>query len=208
MTASWFTPPSFTRGGDEVWTVTGGDVVEVVRLLTAGGRYSVDSSSLAGLGVVADLAVSPDGVHVAIVASNRIYLVAAVYTPGSEAAATGPGSTAALATLTTPALLRNDLVVGRVVWEDSQNLLLAAQDTSSTYRSVWRIGLDGRQRAALSGRGIVADTDTMAATPSLPLLISSGGQILELDGDDSSGEWIPVQVGGETLSGPWPFYPG
>ena len=157
MSAAAFTPPSFTRGGDEVWTVHRRDVPEVVRLLTAGGRYSVDSSSLAGLGAVADLAISPDGVHVAIVAEQRIYLVAAVYTPGSEAAAPDRQHGCA-GDADHPGSAAQRPVVGRVVWEDSQNLLLAAQDTNNTYRSVWRIGLDGRQRSALSSRGIVADT--------------------------------------------------
>jgi len=48
----------------------------------------------------------------------------------------------------------------------------------------------------------------MATTPSLPMLISSGGVIYQLAGDDSTGEWTSVEVGGETLAGPWPLYPG
>lgn len=207
LTAQTFTPPSFSRAGDEVWTVINGDSSpEVVRLLTDGSRYPVDSSSLAGLGPVTGLALSPDGARVAVVAGQSLYLASVIYTDDAE---TSGDATAApgVATLGVPVRLRNDLTVSSVIWSNSLNLLVAAADQASTYRAVWRVGLDGRQRAALTTRGIVADVDAVSTTGALPTLISSGGQILQLKGDDSSGEWVTANPDGGSAAGRWPLYP-
>ncbi len=206
LTARTFTPPSFSRTGDEVWTViNAASSPEVVRLLTDGSRYPVNSASLAGLGTVTGLAVSPDGTRVAVVADSMLYLASVIY--ADDATASGDaGSAAGVATLGVPVRLRNDLSVRTVIWSNSLNLLVAASDPSSTYRAVWRVGLDGRQRSALSTRGIVADVDAVGATGALPTLISSGGVILQLRGDDSSGEWVAVGDGSAAV-GRWPLYP-
>lgn len=207
LTAETFTPPSFSRAGDEVWSVINGATnPEVVRLLTDGSRYPVDSSSLAGLGALNGLALSPDGARVAVVAGTDLYLASVVYSDDTSAG--GDATTApAVATLGVPVRLRNDLAVRSVIWSNSLNLLVAAADQASTYRAVWRVGLDGRQRAALTTRGIVADVDAVSTTGALPTLISSGGQILQLKGDDSSGEWVTADPDGGTAAGRWPLYP-
>ena len=207
FTAQTFTPPSFSRSGDEVWTVINAATApEVVRLLIDGSRYPVDSSSLAGIGTVTGLALSPDGARVALVADGGLYLASVVYSDDT-AASGASGTSSGVATLGTPVKLRNDLTVRTVIWANSLNLLVAASDPASTYRTVWRVGLDGRQRSSLSTRGIVADVDAVGATGALPTLISSGGVILQLRGDDSSGEWITADPDGGTAPGRWPLYP-
>jgi hypothetical protein len=208
LTAQSFTPPSFSRSGDEVWTViNAASSPEVVRLLTDGGsRYPVDSASLAGLGAISGLALSPDGARVAVIADGALYLASVIISDGT---ATGgdSGATSDVATLGVPVRLRNDLTVRTVIWSDSQTLLVAASDPASTYRAVWRVGLDGRARSALSTRGIVADVDAVSATGALPTLVSSGGVILQLRGEDSSGEWVTADPDGGTAVGRWPLYP-
>jgi Lipoprotein LpqB beta-propeller domain/Sporulation and spore germination len=192
------TPPSFSRAGDEVWTVIKGPRPEVVRMLTAGTRYPVDASALAGLSPVTALALSPDGTRAALVAGQQLYLSMISY----SADPTG-GNAGATANLSAPLLVRNDLEASQVVWADSQNMLVAGSDASSTYRSVWRVGLDGRQRSALTVRGIVADVDAVASTGGLPVLISFGARIYELRGDDTFGDWVPAGA----TEGSWPVYP-
>lgn len=207
LTAVSITPPSFSRAGDEVWTViNGGTAPEVVRLLTAGSRYPVDSANLAGIGAVTGAALSPDGVRLALVAGGKLHLSSVVYAVDPDVA-TGDNQGSTTATLTTPVMLRSELMVSRVVWADSQNMLVAGADPNSTYRTVWRIGLDGRQRSLLATRGILADVDALAATAGLPTLISSGGRILRLEGDDASGEWITANPEGNNAFGTWPIYP-
>ena len=209
LTAPSFTPPSFSRAGDEVWTVVNGatSAPEVLRLLTAGSRYPVDSASLAGIGAITGLALSPDGARVAVVAGSRLYQSTVTYVddPGTATPSSNGGN--GVATLGAPQLMRSELTVTGVIWSDSQNMLVTATDPASTYRSVWRIGLDARQRSALTTRGIGADVDAVAATGALPTLISSGGQILQLKGDDSNGEWVSANPDGGQLPGSWPIYP-
>lgn len=207
LTAQTFTPPSFSRTGDEVWTVINAtSSPEVVRLLTDGSRFPVDSSSLAGLGTLTGLALSPDGARVAVVADGSLYLAAVIYTDDTTVSGDA-GTASGVATLGVPVRLRNDLTVRTVIWSNSLNLLIAASDPASTYRAVWRVGLDGRQRSALSTRGIVADVDVVGATGALPTLISSGGVILQLKGDDSSGDWVSADPDGGPAVGLWPLYP-
>ncbi|MEO5833421.1 MAG: LpqB family beta-propeller domain-containing protein [Nakamurella sp.] len=206
LTAATFTPPSFSRAGDEVWSViNGANNPEVVRLLTDGSRYPVDSSSLAGLGAVTGLALSPDGARVAVIADTSLYLASVIYTDDTHT--TGDAAASGVATLGVPVRLRNDLAVRAVVWSNSLDLLVAASDQASTYRAVWRVGLDGRQRAPFTTRGIVADVDAVSTTGALPTLISSGGQILQLRGDDGGGEWVTANPDGGSAAGRWPLYP-
>ena len=58
-------------------------------------------------------------------------------------------------------------------------------------------------RTYLLERGIVADVDAVASTGGLPVLISFGGRIYELKGDDTFGEWVPSGA----ADGSWPVYP-
>ncbi len=210
LPATSMTPPTFSRSGEEVWTViNGGTKPEVVRLLTSGSRYPVDSAALAGIGAITEFQLSPDGVRVALVADGKLYLSTVVYTGDDGDTVPGNGvGVGAGATLTAPQQIRSELTVGPVVWFDSQNLLLAGSDTTSVYRTVWRVGLDGRQRTPLSGRGILADVDSVASSPTQPTLISFGGRIYQVDGDDTSGDWVSAAPSGEPPpAGSWPFYP-
>jgi hypothetical protein len=188
--------------------INGATAPEVVRLLTAGSRYPVDSSNLAGLGEVTDLSLSPDGVWIALVAGQKLYLSTVAYADDPDAPNPSEGNAAGtIATLTPPVLLRSELTVSQAIWSDSQNILVTASDTTSTYRTVWRIGMDGRQRTSLTTRGILADVDAIAATGALPTLISSGGRIYQQQGDDTTGQWVSVNPDGPPATGTWPLYP-
>jgi hypothetical protein len=206
LTATSFTAPSFSRAGDELWTVINGATApEVVRL--AGSRYPVDSSALAGIGEITDLALSPDGVRVAVVAGQKLYLSTVVYADDPGTSGATESAQGVTATLTSPVQLRSELIVSRAIWSDSRNILITAVDVTSTYRTVWRIGMDGRVRTLQPTRGILADVDAVAATGALPTLISFGGRIYQLQGDESSGVWVSANPAGGPPAGSSPFYP-
>ncbi len=117
LKATTLTAPSFTRAGDEVWVVQNGATKpEVYRVSSAGNpsRERVGSTQLAGKGPVTALALSPDGVRVAVVAGERLYLgVLTRQSVGDTAPATtdpGVATTQTPLQITRLSLLRPDLV--------------------------------------------------------------------------------------------------
>ena len=122
-------------------------------------RQRVDSTELSGKGAVTALALSPDGVRVAVVAGEKLYL--GVLTPPWPTRRTTPPAGAAGAAPTTdtaadPAAgrtpleitkltqLRPDLIhVGPVGFANSRELVVAASTTKGSYRSLWDVSIDG-----------------------------------------------------------------
>lgn len=213
MRAQTLTQPSFTRSGDEVWVVQNGAgkpaQPEVYRVTTTTGAPTwtrVPAQGLAGIGTVTALSLSPDGVRVAVVADGKLYL-------GSIAPATsGTGATAgqlgdrAAEQIIKLSVLRDDLTdVGPVTFQDATTLLVGARATPSAHRTVYQVGIDGQDVAAVSNSGIFADVDAIAApSGDHPMLVSFGtpDRVWRLSGN----EWVPP-AGAQYLPGSQPFYP-
>ncbi len=214
LKATTLTTPSFTRTGDEVWVVQNGATKpEVYRVSSAGNpsRERVGSSQLAGIGPVMELALSPDGVRVAIVAGERLYLgVLAATAAGETAPRTVDPAVAAPTPLqiTGLTLLRPDLVhVGPISFLNSRELVVAASTSPNTYRSLWDVSIDGFESRKITDRGIFGDIDGLAVAAGEPLLITFGGRVWQLVGSQTDGQWQSPLQDEPFLNGSSPFYP-
>jgi hypothetical protein len=223
LQAGTITQPSFTHGGDEAWVVQNGATKpEVYRISTTGNpsRERVGSDEFAGKGPVTALALSPDGVRVAVVAGERLYL--GVLTPALTDSA--PATTGAAATPTDPAadagtgpapmeitqltMLRPDLLhVGPVAFANSRELLVAASTAPNTYRSLWDVSIDGFDSRKITDQGKFGDIDGLAVAPGEPLLITFSGRVWELEGSQADGQWKSPLADPPFLNGSSPFYP-
>ena len=109
-------------------------------------------------------------------------------------------------------VLRPDLTdVGPVTWEDSTTLLVGAKITGSTHRTVFEVSVDGQSEDAVTTSqvfgDVFGDVEAIASSNSdLPLLISFGGRIWQLQGGRLTGQWVPPD-GRNWMTGTMPFYP-
>lgn len=224
LRAETLTSPSFTRSGEEAWTVQNGATApEVYRVATAGAvsRERVGSPEFADKGPVSALALSPDGVRVAVVAGEQLYLgkitqetsgppPADPGTPdppdGVAPLAAPDGSTPTISDLT---LLRPELgPVGAIAFSSSTELTIAASPSPAVYRTLWRVSIDGRDARPVTARGIFGDVDALAVSPvDRASLIAFGGRVWQLEGSVESGQWGTPRPGQPSLSGSAPFYP-
>ena len=216
LKANALTVPSFTRAGDEAWVVQNGATKpEVYRVSSSGSpsRERVGSTQLAGKGQVTALALSPDGVRVAIVAGERLYLGVLTRAPAGEAttpAGDPAAATAAQAPLEISQLtvLRPDLEhVGPVAFSNSRELVVAASTSPNTYRSLWDVSIDGFESRKITDRGIFGDIDGLAVAAGEPPLITFGGRVWQLVGSQNDGQWQSPLPTEPFLNGSSPFYP-
>jgi hypothetical protein len=221
LKAETLTQPSLTRSGDEAWLVQNGATKpEVYRVSTSGppSRERVPADELAGKGAVTALALSPDGVRVAIVAGGQLYL--GVLEPAVAEGASAPASTAPnsgtrdesggqmpllISGLT---VLRSDLRdVGPITFLNSLELVVAAANAPDGFRSLWNISIDGYEARKISDNGIFGNIDGLAAAVSEPLLVTFSGRVWQLDGSQADGKWQSPVEGQPFLNGSAPFYP-
>ena len=221
LKADTLSPPSLTRSGDEAWVVQNGQTKpEVYRVSTSGApsRERVPADDLAGKGPVTALALSPDGVRVAVVAGERLYV--GVLEPAAAEGASAPASTPAnagsrdesagqtplqIAGLT---LLRSDLQdVGPITFVNSLEVVVAAANAPDGFRSLWNISIDGYESRKISDNGIFGNIDGLAAAVSEPLLITFSGRVWQLSGGQADGKWQSPVEGQPFLTGSAPFYP-
>lgn len=226
LKAKTLTQPSFTRWGYAAWTVQNGATQpEVYQVSVSSGTPTwsrVAAPGLGGLGAVTALVLSPDGVRVALVAGGALYVgvvVAAPETavdPASGEPPVTPGGAAdadhhgiQLSALT---VLRPDLTdVGPVTWEDSANLLVGAKTSGSTHRTVFQVSVDGQSVDAVTTSQVLGDVfgdvEAIASSSSdLPMLISFGGRVWQLQNGRFTGQWVPPD-GRNWMPGTMPFYP-
>lgn len=222
LKADTLTRPSFTRWGFAAWTVQNGATQpEVYQLSAAAGTPTwsrVAAPGLAALGHVTALELSPDGVRVAVVADGKLYLGVVVSPPdatGDAPVADDPNAPAGdRRGLEISGLheLRADLTdVGSVTWDDSGYLLVGAETAGSTHRTVFRVSVDGQSvdpvtTSQVNG-DVFGDVDAIASSNSgLPMLISFGGWIWQLQGTPATGQWVSPK-GTTWMTGTMPFYP-
>ncbi|WP_395726264.1 LpqB family beta-propeller domain-containing protein [Nakamurella sp.] len=221
LKADTLTQPSLTRSGDEAWVVqNGGTKPEVYRVSTSGppSRERVPADELAGKGAVTALALSPDGVRVAVVVGDQLYL--GVLKPAAAEGASAPTSTApnggsrdesagqSPLQITGLTVLRSDLQdVGPITFVNSLELVVAAANAPNGFRSLWNLSIDGYESRKISDNGIFGNIDGLAAAVSEPLLITFSGRVWQLDGSQADGKWQSPVDGQPFLNGSAPFYP-
>jgi len=234
LKAGTLTTPSFTRTGEQAWVVQNGTSPkpEVYQVSTTGeaSRERVGSSSLTGLGPVTALALSPDGVRVAVVAGDKLYLgviapapadepatappntnpptTSAATTAGTTESAAEPESGASPLVVTNLRLLRPDLLrVGAVTFASSREVMVAASAAATSYRTVDAVSIDGFESRNISDRGIFGDVDAIAVAQGEPMLITFGGRVWQLEGTQSDGQWQSPLPDQPFLNGSSPYYP-
>lgn len=219
LAADTLTLPSFTRSGDEVWTVQNGATKPEIYRVSATGpatRSRVAAPGLASQGEVTALTLSPDGVRVAVIAGQKLYLGVITPTdavgsvPTSQPPPTGQPEAAPGLAVKGLTLLRSDLTgVAAVSFASSTQLLVVADSGRTNWRTVFQVSIDGQSVQPLTVSGIFGDVDAVAASSSAePMLISFGQKIWELDGTITSGAWRSPLPGSLWLAGTDPFYPG
>lgn len=221
LKADTLTQPSLTRSGDEAWVVQNGATKpEVYRVSTSGtpSRERVAADELAGKGAVTALALSPDGVRVAIVAGGQLFLgvlkpapAEGESTPTSAAPNAGSRDESAGQTpllISGLTVLRSDLHdVGPIAFVNSLELVVAAANAPDGFRGLWDISIDGYEFRKISDNGIFGNIDGLAAAVSEPLLITFSGRVWQLDGSQADGKWQSPVDGQPYLNGSAPFYP-
>ncbi len=221
LKADTLTQPSLTRSGDEAWVVQNGATKpEVYRVSTSGTptRERVPADELAGKGDLTSLALSPDGVRVAIVAGGQLYV--GVRTPAPAEGASAPTTTSGDGAgrdeaaghvplvISGLSLLRGDMQdVGPVTFANSLELVVAAATTPDGFRSLWNISIDGYESRKISDNGIFGTIDGLAATGGEPLLITFSGRVWQLAGSQVDGKWQSPVTDQPFLNGSSPFYP-
>ena len=192
LEAATLTQPSFSRTGDEVWVVQNGasknpEIYQISTGLTSSGatgtgtasRAKVGSTQLVGKGPVTALALSPDGVRVAIVAGGKLYMGAI----GAPAASLPPG-TALPGTAETPEPLnvvnlqtiRGELdQVGPITFRSANQLLVVSKDPSLSYRSITDLRIDGYEASPVTSIDLTADVQAVAVSVIDPDTGGTGG---------------------------------
>lgn len=205
LTATTITAPSFDRAGNEVWVVQDGATKpQVIRLTTAGptGREVVLAPELAGKDGVTSLVLSPDGVRVALVADGSLYIGVIVT---SEESPSGGRATTSISGLTRISADLTD--IGAVAFSTSSDLLVAGRSgSSSAFRLVYQVSIDGRDRLAATKEGISNDV-TAVAVNNTATLVAFQGRVWKLDGTFGDGQWISPDPSGQLVAGSSPFVP-
>jgi hypothetical protein len=195
------TPPTVAATRPEIWTVRNGTAV--VRVLPGAAPQEVTASSLAGLGAVTALQLSPDGVRAALVIDGStgplLYLGTVVR---SEEGAVVLGDMREV----NPAI--HDAV--DVTWRQSDTLMLLADNPSGDAVVPYEVAVDGWGLSEVPTSGLPADATTIAAAPNQEPLVSAGDPdgpgvptIWRLIGVT----WVTLVLGAPPQRGTEPFYP-
>ncbi len=233
LTGDALTQPSFSRSGDEVWVVQNGatkpNIYQISATLSAGevaSRVTVQVDLSQAKGAVQALQVSPDGVRVAMIINNLLYLGAVQYADREDAAGGASPSSGAPTPSTTPvpSSTKNTAVIkdlhrvglnlsdfAAVTFSSSIELMVAAKTANSGIRTVTRLRIDGSDSPAVTADQLTNDVTAIAVHPDGPtagMYIGFGDRVYQLSGTVSDGRWIPPSVTTQpVLEGTGPFYP-
>ncbi len=217
------TPPSFSRTGDEVWVVVNGRpttdahkpaLYQVSATLSAGAKENQTvlhvSAPFAPFKQISGFAVSPDGVRVAVVADQKLYLgvLSAGTNPdalpvGGAGSSTGTGNPTVVGLYELAPQLGSN--VGPVLFSSAGYLLLAARTPNAPYATLQQVSIDGYTVAQFTDSGI-QNTDVQALAVSSDgseVYIATDTSIYQLVGSSRTGTWEPPN--GRPLIGENPF---
>jgi hypothetical protein len=194
LTAGSLTAPTMAATRAEVWTVRDGS--SVLRVTSGTPPQPVDAPTLAGLGKVTRLRLSPDGVRAAVVvdgpAGPTLYVGTVVRAPD------GSVSLPSLAAVA-PSLSQ----VVDVAWMSSASLIVLAGDPDQGRTVPYTVGVDGFGLTSLVTAYLPSQPNEVAAAPGRPPLVSSASSIWQRTG----GTWVTLLPGQQPLAGGAPFYP-
>ncbi len=232
LQADTLTQPSFSRSGDEVWVVQNGtgknpEIYQISTSRTsstvngngAASRAKVGSAQLVGKGAVSSLVLSPDGVRVAIVAGQKLYIgaIAPVSTAPTDKTNPATADTPAALTVINLEQLQGSLTdVGPVAFQSSNDLMVVSNNLPG-YRSIKELKIDGSDLTQATTNSQYGDVTSMAvstvdstaeaptpddpnsdtATAAAAVYVTLGqpgavSPILKLQGALSDGEWVPA----------------
>jgi hypothetical protein len=206
LAADTLTTPTFDRAGNETWVVQDGATKpQVIRLTTTSPvtREVVDAPGLADKGPVTSLVLSPDGVRVAVVADGSLYVGVIVLSepqPGEQPTISITGLTE----------IDPDLQdVGPVAFRTAAQLVVGAKvgSSSSGFRLLYRLSIDGRDRSAITSNGIFGDVTAIAIGLNGSMLTAFDGRVWQLDGSPDSGQWVSPDPNTPVVPGSGPFVP-
>ncbi|MDQ2845646.1 MAG: LpqB family beta-propeller domain-containing protein [Actinomycetota bacterium] len=214
LPATTLTTPSFDRSGDEVWVVQDGATNPKVLQLTTStptGRQVVDVPGLTGQGPVTALALSPDGVRVAIVAGHRLYVGVIVSQPPDSggSSTTPPGSGGGSPTTSITGLVQIDpslTNVGPIAFSSADGLLVGAKVASAVFVTLHQVSIDGSVDSPLTDTNITGDV-TDIAVGNGQILVGFDGRVWKLDGSQSTGAWVSPDPQSLVVEGSTPFLP-
>ncbi|MDQ6656777.1 MAG: LpqB family beta-propeller domain-containing protein [Actinomycetota bacterium] len=214
LPATTLTNPSFDRAGEEVWVVQDGATNPKVLQLTTStpaGRQVVGTPELAGKGPVTALALSPDGVRVAIVAGHRLYVgvIVSQHPASGGSATTQPGSGGGAPTTSITGLVQIDpslINVGPIAFSSADGLLVGAKVASAVFVTLHQVSIDGSVDSPLTDLNITGDV-TDIAVGNGQTLVAFDGRVWKLDGTQSTGEWVSPDPQSLVVEGSSPFLP-
>ena len=177
LQATTLTQPSFNRTGDEVWVVQNGATspeiyqVSTSAAATASGVPSRAKVAVNGLkGAVTGLTLSPDGVRVALVIDQQLYMGAiasssTVPKPGSTTPATADAPDT-LSVINLEPIRAGLSQVGPVAFSSATQVLAVGRDAGSSLglRSITEMDVDGFDASQLTATGLNNDVQSLAVS--------------------------------------------
>jgi hypothetical protein len=194
MRARLLSAPTMAATRAEAWLVRNGN--EVIRVPDGGTAQAVSAPTLAGLGQIRALELSPDGVRAAAVVDGpqgpALYLGIVVRAEGGAVSLRDLGVVA-------PSLTQ----VADVAWQDGGTLLVLAADARDDEIAPYSVGVDGWDLTEVPTSGLPSQPTSIGAAPTRQPLVSADGTIWQL----GAGTWTTLVRGAEPLPGTAPFYP-
>lgn len=186
--------PTWGPSSDELWIVR--NETEILRVSAKGGQpRAVSTANVGDIGPIRRIALSRDGVRLAIIAG-------APGGPGRLYLATVQVSADAVTLLPAQPLVE-DLDVSAVVWKDHRSLALLGKPDPTSSVFPYTVLVDDSQRYRLPPPILSGQTQAIAAAPGRPLLCSINEQVLKLQ----ENAWVSL-ISGIAVTGVKPFYPG
>jgi hypothetical protein len=188
---TWQFAVSSDQIGNEVWTVSDGQVIRIVRNKdgVTWAALPVNAAELQSHGKITELRLSRDGVRVAVVAGGKLYV-----------GAVSRNETAVTISAPKALLPKVDSVVS-VDWLEPSTLVVA---TNVPNALVWRVPVDGVDARPYTATNLTAPLTSVTAAPSRQVVVT-----------DSVGMWTTSDPGQIWRPHPQnqgaaarPFYPG
>lgn len=189
-TGGSLTAPTVAATRPEFWVVRDG--ATVLRVAAGGQPQQVDAPSLAGLGAVQMLRLSPDGTRAAVVVDGTLYVATVARSEDGGVALRPPQPIA-------PSLS----LVSDVAWDTSGSLMVLAGDAAQDRTAPYTVSVDGFGLENVAITGLPSQPTSIGAAPGRPPLVIALGTVWL----QSGGTWGTLLRGQEPVPGSAPFYP-